>query len=105
MNIDNPLFGILTMSGNYEERKVANTKESDWTVDTAEVTDRSWLYETAVRHPKFRHGYWIIVEGTSSKAEAQRVHDKWVEVMRNNPKVLRDCYEDEYFMYMEVNNE
>lgn len=100
IDIEDSMYGILTMSGNYEERMVANTKEDDWEVDTVEVTDRSWLYETAVRHPKFRQGSWIVVEGASNIGNAEAMHNRWVEIMRNNPKIIRDCYEDEYFMYI-----
>lgn len=94
--LDN-MYGILSMSDNYEQRKVDNTKEDAWEVDTAMVTDRDWVYETAVRHTDFRNGLWIVVEGVNTKGEAFVMHDKWVEFMRGNPSVIYDTYEDEYF--------
>lgn len=97
MDFLNNMYGIMSMSGNYEQRKVDNTKEGDWEVDTARVTDRGWIYETAVRHTDFRGGDWIVVEGVNTKEEAFVIHDKWVEFMRGNPSVIYDEYEDEYF--------
>ena len=63
------------------------------------------IYETAVQHPKFRNGDWVIINSAMTKEDAQKVHNEMVEFMRNKPNVLYDIYEDEYFMYMEVNNE
>lgn len=92
------LYGISSMSNDYEERVVANTQEDDWVVDTAMVTDRSWTYETAVRSPHFRDGLWIIVGKADTKEDAVKVHEQWVDMMRNNPKALWDIYEKKIFM-------
>lgn len=97
MGIFDNIYGIMSMSGNYEQRKVNNTKEGDWEVDTAMVTDRGWIYETAVRHTDFRDGLWIVVEGVNTKEEAFVMHDKWVEFMRGNPSEIYDAYEAEYY--------
>lgn len=91
------LYGIATMKGNYEQRMVDHTDDIDWSVDTAFVTDRVWLYEVAVRHKDFREGDWIVVAGTSIKDDAQRLHNEWVEKMKTNPSTLYDIFEERYF--------
>lgn len=92
--IDNSIFGILTMTGNYEERLVDNTKRGDFEVDTVYVTDRAWDYETAVRHKKFNDNNWIVVEGVNDIEKAYDIHKKWVTIMENNPNKIHDCYID-----------
>lgn len=52
----NNLFGILTMSNNYDLRVVKNTERDTFTLDTAMVTDRALPYETAVKHKYFNDG-------------------------------------------------
>ena len=88
------LFGICDMYGTYEERKVSNTKRDAFELDTARVTDRPWIYETAVAHKEFRNGDWIVLEGCSSKEEAERMHEKWLGLLdRDDYNILTDCYE------------
>ncbi len=89
------LYGISSMSGNYEERKVENTERANFTLDTARVTDRSWIYETAVCHKNFRNNDWIILEGSNTKEEAIEIHNKWLEFLeKDDYNTLTDCYEE-----------
>ena len=99
MGLFDNFYGIMSMSNNYEERLVKNTKEDDWQVDTVLVTDRSWQYETAVRSPHFRNDNWVIVGKADTKEDAIKVHEQWVDMMRNNPKTLWDIYEEEIYIY------
>jgi len=87
----NDMFGF-GMVGNYEERKVANNKVKDAEIDTAAVTDSAHPFETAVKHPRFYDGKWIVVEMYDTKEASQAGHDKWVKVFNKKklPASLRD---------------
>lgn len=92
------LFGYMDMIGNYEERVVKNDKCADFTLDTARVTDRNWIYETAVAHSGFNNGDWIILDGCMSKEQAVEMHDKWLNKLQNEDITeLTDYYTDEVF--------
>ena len=94
----NELFGYMDMIGNYEERVVKNDKCADFTLDTARVTDRNWIYETAVAHSRFNNGDWIILDGCGSKEEAVEMHNKWLNKLQNEDITeLTDYYTDEVF--------
>ena len=86
------MFEFLNMINNYEERKVARFEEGDLIIDTCLVTDSMRPYETAVQHPSYNRGDWIIVEGYESIEEAQTGHDRWVKIMTSQelPKELVD---------------
>ena len=91
------LFDFLEMSGNYEERKVANYSEGKLVVDTCAVTDSSKPYETGITHPDYKDGDWIVVELYDTKEQALEGHDKWVKKMtgtseRADSKNLKDYY-------------
>ena len=87
------MFNFLDMADNYEERKVAHyEKEGEVTIDTAEVTDSDKSYETAIAHPSYNNGKWVIVELYDTEDEAKTGHDKWVEIMiaKKLPSKLKD---------------
>lgn len=90
----------INMIDNHEERVVANYKDELNKVefDTCRVTDFPNVpFETAIAHPNYNNGKWVIVEAYKTKEEAQAGHDKWVQmyVTNNLPKQLKDCREDE----------
>lgn len=92
-------YDMFGMVGNYAQRKVDNTETDVFEVDTALVTDRDWLYETAVKHKDFNGGDWIVVEGCDDKEEAQAMHDKWVKFMeKDDYDILTDIWLEEDFM-------
>lgn len=86
------MFEFLGMIGTYDARKVKRDELKDFILDTAFVTDRSWLYETAVAHKKFNSGKWIILGGASTKEEALEIHNKWLEKLKSGVDTLEDCY-------------
>ena len=93
------LFGISTMSGNYEERAVARDEKEDFTLDTVLVTDRLWTYETAVQHKDFNDNDWIILDGCNDKEEALVIHNKWLEFLKKDDfSCLTDYCTDEDFV-------
>ena len=97
------LFNWVDMVGNYKERKVDRYEKGSLAVDTARVTDSEFQYETAIKHPCYHEGYWIIVENYNTLCEAKKGHKKWVEIMTRDelPKVLKDvgCSEIALFHY------
>ena len=88
----------LNMFGNYEQRVVANTKREDFIVDTAIVTDRDWIYETAVKHKDFNNGSWIVLDGCSNKEKAEQMHNKWLKFLdEENYNSLTDYYKEQTY--------
>lgn len=79
------MFGFLSMMGNYESRKVDRYEGENLVIDTCLVTDDpDYPYETAVSHPEYNNGEWVIVEQYLSKEDAKTGHNKWVEIMTNS---------------------
>ena len=91
------MFNMFGMLGTYPQRMVKNDKFENFILDTARVTDRPWIYETAVSHKEFNNGDWIILQGTDTKDEAIKVHDEWLEKIKNGVDELRDIFEDKVF--------
>ena len=81
------------MIDNYDDRKVDRYEQNGLIVDTCSVNDGDHPYETAVSHPKYNSGEWVIVEAYDTKEEAQAGHDKWIETMtaKKLPATLKDC--------------
>ena len=90
------MFDFLRMQdwGDYEKRKVERCETGNLIVDTCEVSDQPdpYNFETAVFHPDYNNGEWIIVELYEIEGEALLGHKKWVKVMTsdNLPKQLTD---------------
>lgn len=90
------LMSMMYGENDYPQRVVANFEaENRLIVDTAAV-DGFKPYETAVKHPHYRNGRWIIVEAYDTREEAQVGHEKWVAAMTADtlPSVLVDCIND-----------
>jgi hypothetical protein len=66
-------------------------------VDTCSVTDGSCPFETAVLHPEYNGGRWVIVEAYGTKEEAKVGHEKWIKIMtaKTLPESLIDCCNSE----------
>ena len=75
------------LSPSYEQRKVAMDEVEGATIDTV-FTGDTGLYETAIKHPAYDSGDWVIVEEYEEKPAAQAGHVKWVEIMRTLPASL-----------------
>lgn len=90
-------FSFLGMMFNYDERLVENTRINGYEIDTVEVNDRSWQYETAIKHKDINDGKWVVVQGYSSKEEAEKGHEKWVIKCRKNINTLFDIEENEKY--------
>lgn len=75
------MFDFMNMMGNHEARLVANFKSELLTIDTCMVTDSDQPYETGISVSSYEGGKWIIVEMYDCKEEAQKGHDKWVEML------------------------
>ncbi len=87
------IFDFLKDVGNYDERVVARYEVEDLVIDTARVSDGRQPYETAVRHPSYNSGDWVIVEGYTTERDSAIGHNRWVKAMTTLPlpTVLTDC--------------
>jgi hypothetical protein len=91
------MFDFLNMLGNYESRKVKNYKGNDcegnkFTLDTCSVTDSVQPYETAIAHPFYNNGQWVILQSYDTREEAEKGHNKWFNTFVNEklPQILKD---------------
>ena len=86
------IFDFLNMVDNYEDRKVANYQKDGVHIDTVFVSDAKKPIETAIRHPKYNNGDWIVVDYANTKKEALLKHNKWVKKMtaKELPKEIKD---------------
>lgn len=51
-------------------------------IDTAGGMDDSLHpYETAVSHPEYNNGDWVIVASYDTEDEAYKGHEKWIKIM------------------------
>ena len=67
----------------YHIRKVGRFEEGDLTIDTCKVTDdKNFPYETAVSHPYYNNGEWVVAEQYKTKEEAQEGHNKWIKIFK-----------------------
>lgn len=86
------MFSFFQMQDTYDERKVDLFIQGKLVVDTVLVTDGNHPYETAVKHPSYNKGEYIIVEAYDTKEEAREGHNRWVKTMTENPpSLLVDC--------------
>ena len=67
----------------YGERVVArhDNDETGLSVSTAAVFDSPKPFETAVMHPAYAEGKWVIVECYDDRETAAKGHEKWLAVM------------------------
>lgn len=87
------MFNFLSMAGNYDQRKVENTKINGVEIDTCRVTDSRQPYETALHHPDYNDDGWIVVEMYYDKDAAIEGHKKWVNLFSDSehfPESLTD---------------
>lgn len=56
------------------------------------MTDSDHPYETAVAHPSYNRGNWVIVESYDTEEDARNGHNKWVKTMTADslPAILKD---------------
>lgn len=62
-------------------------------IDTAGgMSDSLHPYETAVGHPEYNNGEWVIVEAYDTEEDARNGHEKWVKTMTGDslPNELKD---------------
>ena len=87
------MLDFLSMMDNYDDRKVDYFEDGDLRVSTASITDGSQPYETAIAHPEYNSGKYVIVEAYDNAQQAQARHDKWVALMTSDdlPDSLTDC--------------
>ncbi len=88
-------FDFLKDFGNYDNRVVSrwDNENGSKVVSTAAVSDGREPFETAVAHPSYNDGKIIIVECYHTKEEAEKGHQKWLDLMLSDklPLTLTDC--------------
>lgn len=91
------MLSFLDTMFNHEERKVANYRGKDcegneFVLDTCLVTDSKQPFETALSHPFYNNGDWIILQSYDTAEEAKLGHNKWFDVFVNKglPNVIKD---------------
>lgn len=91
------MFEFFSMLGTYEDRKVARYEDGDIVLSTAWVNDSDRPYETALSHPDYHEGKFIVLQVYDLKEEAEDGHAKWEEIVRNGqlPETLEDVGEAE----------
>ena len=81
----NPLEGVASFFGAMSKPAQGNitTEVGDITIDTCLPSDTG-VWETGIQRESVE-GKWIIVSQYESDLEATIEHEKWVELMRNEP--------------------
>ena len=99
----NDYFGF-GMMGNYEERLVSNSEIGNAIIDTCMVTDSFKPYETAIKHPCYREGEYVVVELYDTKEEASDGHKEWVDLFSKEtlPSQLIDVNETQLQSVVEL---
>ena len=101
------MFSFLQDMDNYEERKVDRYEKDDLIIDTCFASDIG-KYETAIQHPQYDKGKWIITEEYETESLAKIGHEKWVKIMTSEKlpgklinvssacaiSILRDCFNE-----------
>jgi len=87
------MFDFFNMAGTYEDRKVSLYNEGGVVVSTAMVNDGDHPFETAIKHPDYNDGAFVIVEAYDSLSDAHEGHENWVTIMTAEPlpEFLQDC--------------
>jgi hypothetical protein len=81
-------------AGSYDDRKVDRYEDEakGLIVSTCSMNDTEHPFETAVSHPRYNNGEWVIVQEYDTQEDAQKGHDEWVA--RMTAKVLPNQLED-----------
>ena len=79
-------FKFLTRLEKVEQFRedVFRLEEKGWVVDTCESSDTE-KWETGI-FPNGLEEHCLIVEQYASREEAEKGHERWVSLMRENPK-------------------
>lgn len=89
------MLNFFNMMNDYKSRKVDRYEQGELFISTASVSDSTYGYETAVRHPQYNDGKLVIVENYASLKDAKLGHQKWVKKMTaaELPDSLKDVGE------------
>lgn len=88
------MFGkMFSFLDDFERENVGHDENGEVIIDTCLVPDGVMPYETAICHPEYNDGDWIIVEAYDNRDDAELGHKKWTETMmaETPPDTLKDC--------------
>ena len=88
------MFDFISMANNHNERKVDRYEDSETKliIDTCSVNDSTKEYETAISHPRYNKGKWIIVALYDTKKQAKKGHQSFIKKM--TAKILPENLKD-----------
>lgn len=91
------MLSFFGMRDDYQSRKVDRYEKHGLIVSTARVNDGEMTYETAISHPDYKGGDFIIVGKYNTVDDALNGHNKWVNVMTSDklPEYLENCNNSE----------
>jgi len=108
------MFDFYSMENNKSTRAIARYEDEDGLIiDTCFVTDSRLPIETAVSHPEYNDGSFIVVECYEDEFSALAGHQAWVNRMISDelpeqlqdvgasfwPSLGRTLYGDDYGVY------
>src|ERR1035437_10733059 len=88
------IFDLMMDMSDHAKRQVTTfiDDERGLRVDTCIVSDGEKPFETAVIHPRYNSGKWIIVEAYDTISQAELGHKRWLATMTGElPESLTDC--------------
>jgi len=94
------MFNILPLE---PSKRIALFQKEEFTVSTVTPSDTNEP-ETAVEHPDYNNGKWVIVEEYKSIGDAKIGHEKWVKAMTAEilPEILVDVSSSPVKQFLEM---
>ncbi len=98
------MFDFLTGIDDHDKRKVERIEAVDcdgvkYILDTARVTDcPKYPYETAISHPSYDDGKFVILQQYKDKESARLGHFAWADIFSSKelPDTLINCSAGEF---------
>jgi hypothetical protein len=89
------LGDVEAIAQSYPQRVIAHYENASdrIAVSTSRVTDGFKPFETAVSHPRYYRGKWMIVEAYDTQESAELGHYRWLAKMTGDdlPEVIPDA--------------
>lgn len=79
------------MAGTYDQRNICHDVTSNkFEIDTSIVTDRTYKYESAVSHPEFNRGAWVILDSAPDEESAKVMHQSFIDYFEEEGDSLEE---------------
>ena len=82
----------------FAKRQVRKNTIVDCIISTVNVTEGKRPFETAISHPNYNGGDWMVIEAYDKRKTALSGHKKWVNLIRKEglPKSFPHCTNSEF---------